>query len=103
MGKKAVIFVSVGILFGVALSGGGIFFLIQNGAVKPEEEVVEPPFDLKDGQRLTLEKVQIPLVQTTSKAVFLQADFTIIFKNAEALALAETMVPDIKDAIYSVF
>jgi len=90
-------------LLGVALAGGGIFFIMQNGGEKPVEEVVEPPFDLKNGQRLTLEKVQIPLVQTSSKTAFLQADFTIIFKDAEALALAEAMIPDIKDAIYGVF
>lgn len=101
MGKKAILFIVIGILLGAALAGGGIFFMIQNGAVKPQEEIEE--FDIKDGQRLTLEKVQIPLAQTTSKAVFLQADFTIIFKNSEALALAETMIPDIKDAIYGVF
>ena len=59
MGKKAVIFIVVGILLGVGLAGGGIYFMLQNGAIKPEEEIVEPAFDLKNGQRLTLEKVQI--------------------------------------------
>ena len=103
MGKKAIIFIVVGVILGAALAGGGIFFMIQNGAVKTPEVVVEPPFDLKNGQRLTLEKVQIPLMQTGSKTTFLQADFTVIFKTPEALTLAESRVPDIKDAIYGVF
>ena len=103
MGKKAIIFIIVGILLGAALAGGGVFFIMQNGAEEEPEEIIEPAFDLKNGYRFTLEKVQIPLVQTTSKAAFLQADFTIIFKTEEALALAETMAPDIKDAIYGVF
>jgi len=101
--KKIIIFLVIGLVLGAGLAGGGVYFMVQNGAIKAPEEVEEPAFDLKDGQRLTLEKVQIPLVQTTSKAAFLQADFTIIFKTAEALALAETMIPDIKDAIYGVF
>ena len=101
--KKIIIFLVIGLVLGAGLAGGGVYFMVQNGAIKPPEEVIEPAFDLKDGQRLTLEKVQIPLVQTGSKAAFLQADFTIIFKSAEALALAESMIPDIKDAIYGVF
>jgi len=100
--KKIIIFLVVGLLLGAGLAGGGVYFMVQNGAIKAPEEVVEPEFDLKDGQRLTLEKVQIPLVQTGSKVQFLQADFTIVFKTAEALALAEAMGPDIKDAIYGV-
>jgi len=103
MGKKAILFIVVGVVLGVALAGGGIFFMIQNGAVEEPEEVVEPEFDLKDGQRFTLEKVQIPLLQTGSKTQFLQADFTIVFKTEEALGVAEAMAPDIKDAIYGVF
>ena len=107
MGKKALLFIIIGVVVGALLAGAGVFFMIKNGGEKPvEEEVIEeviPEFDKADGKRLTLEKVQIHLVQTSSKAVFLQADFTIIFKNPEALALAESMVPDIKDAIYGVF
>ena len=82
--KKVIIFLVVGLILGAGLAGGGVYFMVQNGAIKGPEEVVEPEFDLKAGQRLTLEKVQIPLVQTGSKAIFLQADFTVIFKNAEA-------------------
>jgi len=102
MGKKALLFIIIGVVLGVGLAGGGIYFMIKNGNVAPEEEVVVEEFDLKDGHRFTLEKVQIPLKQTSSKASFLQADFTIIFKTEEALALAESMTPDIKDAIYGV-
>ncbi len=103
MGKKAIIFIIVGILVGALIAGGGVFFILRNGAEKPDVPEVIPTFDIKDGQRFTLQKVQIPLYQTGSKASFLQADFTIIFKNKEALTLAQSMEPDIKDAIYGVF
>ena len=101
--KKLIIFLVVGLILGAGLAGGGVYFMVQNGAIKAPEEEVVPPFDLKDGQRLTLEKVQIPLMQTGSKTAFLQADFTVVFKTPEALTLAEAMGPDIKDAIYGVF
>ncbi len=102
MGKKTIFFIIIGLVLGAVLAGVGIYFMIQNGTVKePVEEVAE--FDLKDGQRFTLSKVQIPLVQTGSKISILQADFTIVLKNENALTLATSMEPDIKDAIYGVF
>ena len=105
MGKKAILFIVIGVLLGVGLAGGGIFFMLQNGGEKPveeEEEVIEE-FDTTQGSRLTLEKVQIPLAVSSSKTNYLQADFTIIFKNSEILTKAEGLLPDIKDAIYGVF
>lgn len=105
MGKKALIFIIIGVVLGVALGAAGIFFMLKNGGEKPveeEEEVVEV-FDLTQGKRLTLEKVQIPLASTGSKSSYLQADFTIVFKTEEALTKAEGLVPDIKAAIYKVF
>jgi len=101
--KKLIIFLVIGLVVGAGLAGGGVYFLVQNGTVKPPEEVEEPPFDLKNSHSLTLEKVQIPLAKTSSKTRYLQADFTIVFKTPEALALAESMQPYIKDAIYGVF
>lgn len=104
MGKKAILFIVIGVVLGVALAGGGIFFMLQNGGEKPvEEEPVIEEFDITQGYRLTLEKVQIPLAISSSKTNYLQADFTIIFKNAEILTKAEGLLPDIKDAIYGVF
>jgi len=104
MGKKAILFIVIGVVLGVALAGGGIFFMLQNGGEKPvEEKPVIEEFDITQGQRLTLEKVQIPLAISDSKTHYLQADFTIIFKNAEILTKAEGLLPDIKDAIYGVF
>jgi len=105
MGKKAILFIVIGVVLGVALAGGGIFFMLQNGGEKPieeEKEVIEE-FDITQGYRLTLEKVQIPLAISSSKTNYLQADFTIIFKNAEILTKAEGLLPDIKDVIYGVF
>ncbi len=105
MGKKALIFIIIGVVLGVALGAAGIFFMLKNGGEKPveeKEEVIEE-FDLTQGKRLTLEKVQIPLATTGSKASYLQADFTIVFKTEEALTKAEELVPDIKAAIYKVF
>ncbi len=102
MGKKAILFIIIGLVLGAGLAGGGVYFMIQNGTMKDPVEKVEE-FDLKDGQRFTLSKVQIPLVQTGSKTSFLQADFTIVLKNENALTLATSMEPDIKDAIYGVF
>lgn len=103
MVKKVVIFIIIGVVFGIAGALAGVFFMM-NKANEPEvtEPVVET-FDLKDGTRLTLEKVQVPLLQTDNTKHFLQADFTIVFKSEEALALAEGMNQDIKDAIMSVF
>jgi len=101
--KKIIIFLIIGLVVGAGLAGGGVYFLVQNGAVKAPEVVEEPPFDLKDGKSFTLEKVQIPLAQTGSKQSFLQADITIVLKTEEALTLAEGMAPYIKDAIYGVF
>lgn len=108
MGKKAFIFIIVGAVLGLALAGGGIFFILNN-APAPEEEGTETvekkveEYDTTQGKRLTLSKVQIPLAGLGSKTSYLQADFTIIFKSEEALKKAEAMEPDIKAAIYSVF
>lgn len=104
MGKKALLFIIIGVVLGVALGAAGIFFMLKNGGEQPVQvvEVVEE-FDLTQGKRLTLEKVQIPLAATGSKASYLQADFTIVFKTEEALTKAEGLVPDIKAAIYKVF
>ena len=104
MGKKAILFIVIGVVLGVALAGGGIFFMLQNGGEKPVEvEPVIEEFDITQGHRLTLEKVQIPLAISSSKTNYLQADFTIVFKNAELLTKAEGLLPDIKDVIYGVF
>ena len=101
MGKKAILFILIGIVVGLAGGVAGAYFMIDQSQ-PPEEPVIEE-FDLKDGSRLTLEKVQVVLAPTESKKSILQADFTIVFKNAEALALAEGMKEDIKDAILGVF
>lgn len=104
MGKKAILFIVIGVVLGVALAGGGIYFMIQNAAEKPETEEPEiEEYDLTQGKRLTLEKVQIPLASSGSKTSYLQADFTIVFKTEDALNKANEMIPDIKAAIYSVF
>ena len=108
MGKKALIFIVVGAILGVALAGGGIYFILNN-APAPEEEDGETTekkveeYDLTQGKRFTLSKVQIPLAGMGSKTSYLQADFTIVFKTDVALKKAEAMEPDIKAAIYSVF
>ena len=65
--KKLIIFLVVGLVLGAGLAGGGVYFMVQSGTIKAPEEVVEPAFELKDGKRFTLEKVQIPLAQTGSK------------------------------------
>lgn len=101
MGKKAILFILIGVVVGLAGGIAGAFFMIDQS--KPPEEPVVEEFDLKDGARLTLEKVQIVLPQVDANKSFLQADFTIVFKTAEALALAEGMQADIKDAILGVF
>lgn len=105
MGKKAILFIVIGALLGVVVAAGGVFFLLSSDKEQPEEEVVEiQEFDVaNEGKRFTLEKVQIPLVMMGSKASYLQADFTIIFKTEDALKKAEAMTPDIKSAIYGVF
>ena len=103
MGKKAILFIIIGVVLGVGLAGVGIFFMLQNGGEKPEEPEVIEEYDITQGKRLSLEKVQIPLKSTGSKTSYLQADFTIIFKTEEALNKANEMIPDIKDAIYGVF
>ena len=103
MGKKAILFIIVGVVLGLSGALAGVFFMMDQINKPVEEEPVIEEFDLKDGTRLTLEKVQVPLMQTTSKKQFLQADFTIVFKDEEALALAESMQEDIRDAIMSVF
>lgn len=105
MGKKAVLFIVIGIVLGIGGALAGVFFML-NQTNKPQKEVNEfmvEEFDLKNGKSLTLEKVQIPLVQTGSKTQFLQADFTIVFKDEKALTQAEGMKDYIKDAIMSVF
>ncbi len=105
MGKKAVLFIIVGIVLGIGGALAGVFFMLDQ-ANKPEKEITNTEveeFDLKNGKSLTLEKVQIPLVQTGSKTQFLQADFTIVFKDEKALTQAEGMEAYIKDAIMSVF
>lgn len=104
MAKKALIIIIVAAVLGLGLAGAGIFFIMKDKA--PEEEpgeVVVEKFDLKNGKHLTLEKVQVALMKTTSKASYLMADFVITFKSEEALKQAETMTPYIKDAIMSVF
>lgn len=101
--KKLIIFLVIGLVLGAGLAGGGVYFMVQNGAIKGPEEVEEPAFDLKNGFRFNLEEVTIPLVQTSSKQNVVKANFTIILKSEEALTLAESMAPDIKDAIYGVF
>lgn len=104
MGKKAILFIVIGVILGVGLAGGGVFFMIKNGAIVPEEELNRSmEYDLTQGKRLTLEKVQIPLASSGSKTSYLQADFTIVYKTDEALEKANTMIPDIKSAIYGVF
>ena len=103
MGKKAILFLIIGIVLGAALSAGGVYFMIQNGALADPNAQVEEEYDLTQGKRLTLEKVQVPLVATGSKQSYLQADFTIVFKNEEALAKANEIIPDIRDAIQGVF
>ena len=105
MGKKTILFVIIGVFLGVALAAGGIFFMINksNEADSENKENIVEEFDLKDGKRLTLEKVQIPLKQVTSKTQYLQADFTIIFKDEKSLTQADSMKEDIKDAIMGVF
>ncbi len=105
MGKKAVLFIVLGIVLGVGGALAGVFFML-NQSSKPQKEVTDfkvEEFDLKNGKSLTLEKVQIPLVQTGSKKQFLQADFTIVFKDEKSLTQAEGMREYIKDAIMSVF
>ena len=105
MGKKAVLFIVLGIVLGVGGALAGVFFML-NQSSKPQKEVTDfkvEEFDLKNGKSLTLEKVQIPLVQTGSKKQFLQADFTIVFKDEKSLTQAEGMRDYIKDAIMSVF
>ena len=105
MGKKAVLFIVLGIVLGVGGALAGVFFML-NQSSKPQKEVTDfkiEEFDLKNGKSLTLEKVQIPLVQTGSKKQFLQADFTIVFKDDKSLTQAEGMREYIKDAIMSVF
>lgn len=108
MGKKTILFIIIGAVLGVALAGGGIFFILSHPSV-PEEEGLEEQekkveeYDTTQGKRLTLSKVQIPLAGLGSKTSYLQADFTIIFKTDAALTKAEAMEPDIKAAIYSVF
>lgn len=105
MGKKAVLFIVLGIVLGVAGAIGGIYFMLNQGnnSEKLLEKLKVEEFDLKNGKSLTLEKVQIPLAQTGSKTQFLQADFTIVFKDDDALTQAEGMKEYIKDAIMSVF
>lgn len=103
MGKKAVLFIVLGIVLGVVLGGLGLFFMLGQSNEPVAEEPVIEKFDLKDGSRLTLSKVQIPLMQTGSKKQFLQTDITLVFKTAEAMTLAEGMQEDIKDAIMGVF
>lgn len=104
MGKKAVLFIVIGVILGVGLAAGGVFFMIKNGAIVPEEEIKKiEEYDLTQGKRLTLEKVQIPLASSGSKTSYLQADFTVVYKTDEALEKANTMIPDIKSAIYGVF
>ena len=105
MGKKAVLFIVLGIVLGVGGALAGVFFML-NQSSKPQKEFTDfkiEEFDLKNGKSLTLEKVQIPLVQTGSKKQFLQADFTIVFKDEKSLTQAEGMREYIKDAIMSVF
>ena len=75
--KKLIIFLVVGLILGAGLAGGGVYFMVQNGAIKAPEEEVVPPFDLKDGQRLTLEKVQIPVVCLTSAQFFQRVESKI--------------------------
>lgn len=104
MGKKAVLFIVIGIVLGIGGALAGVFFMLNQG--NPANEIKEfkvEEFDLKNGKSLTLEKVQIPLAQTGSKTQFLQADFTIVFKDEDALTQAEGMKEYIKDAIMSVF
>lgn len=105
MGKKAVLFIALGIVLGVAGAIGGIYFMLNQGnnSEKLIEKLKVEEFDLKNGKSLTLEKVQIPLARTSSKTQFLQADFTIVFKDDAALTQAEGMKEYIKDAIMSVF
>lgn len=104
MGKKAVLFIVLGIVLGIGGALAGVFFMLgQTKEPVEEEEIVIEKFDLKDGSRLTLSKVQIPLIQTGSKKQFLQTDITLVFKTAEAMSLAEGMQEDIKDAIMGVF
>lgn len=108
MGKKALLFIIIGVVLGVALAGVGIFFLLQNGGTEPvdeeEKEPVEEVFDTTQGKKLIMEKVQIPLATSAgSKAHFVQADFSITYKTEEALTKANELIPDIKAAIYSVF
>ena len=81
MGKKAVLFIVLGIILGIGGALAGVFFMLGQSKEPVEEEPVIEKFDLQDGSRLTLTKVQIPLVQTSSKKQFLQADFTLVFKK----------------------
>ena len=108
MGKKALIFIIIGAILGVALAGGGIYLILSNSPAPSEdgeegEESKVEEYDTTQGKRLTLSKVQVPLAGLGSKTSYLQADFTIIFKTEAALKKAEAMEPDIKAAIYSVF
>ena len=101
MGKKAILFILIGIVVGLAGGVAGAYFIIDQSQ-PPEEPVIEE-FDLKDGSRLTLEKVRVVLAPTNGKKAILEADFTMVFKTPEALTLAEGMQQDIKDAILGVF
>ena len=103
MGKKAVLFIVLGIVLGVVGAVVGVLVFLDQGKEPVVEEPVIEKFDLKDGSRLTLSKVQVPLIQTGSKKQFLQTDITLVFKTAEAMTLAEGMQEDIKDAIMGVF
>ena len=100
MGKKALIFIIVGVVLGLAGGAAGVFFIMNkvNEANNPEPVIVEE-FDLKDGKNLVLEKIQVPLAQTTSKRQYLQANFTIVFKDEETLTLASGMTDAIKDLL----
>lgn len=104
MGKKAILFIVIGIVLGIGGALAGVFFMLNQGNPANEnKEFRVEEFDLKNGKSLTLEKVQIPLAPTGSKTQFLQADFTIVFKDEDALTQAEGMKEYIKDAIMSVF
>lgn len=103
MGKKAVLFIIVGIVLGAGLAAGGVFFMLKNGGIQAPVEPVVEVFDTTQGYTLSLKDVLIPLVQTSSRPDYLKADFTVIFKTEEALAKAEGIAPHISEAIYSVF
>lgn len=102
MGKKAIVFIIIGIVLGAGLAAGGTFFMLKNGAIKPEPENVVQEYDKTSGKRLTLEKFTVPLVQTSSQSSYIAANFTIIFKDEDALTKAQDLVPDIKEAFYKI-